>query len=265
MMRFRVGIVTALGFASFLALAAAASPGAAPAAGAPAPAEPSYLYKATFVRAAPGKILELIDLYKSRWPVVEASGDERPLWWRHMEGDQWDLMIITPMGSYSGYYAKDRVARRDKSAAASSLSEKEYRAKLEAFTSWQEDVFVMGPPLDSVKKEFKAAAFYHIEMFVALPGKKADLYREREMENVYQVGIGRPATMTFVKDQGAAWDMFSLGCYRDLKHWAGTDDVPKEKKEEAARQAGFSGAGAIGPTMRTLIDWHRDTIGGAIK
>jgi hypothetical protein len=85
------------------------------------------------------------------------------------------------------------------------------------------------------------------------------------MENVYQVAIGRPATMTFVRDQGAAWDMFSLGCYRDLKQWAGTGDIPKETKEAAARRAGFPGADAIGPTMRTFIAMHRDTIGGAIR
>ena len=30
------------------------------------PSEQSYLYKAMFVRGAPGKLLELIDLYKNR-------------------------------------------------------------------------------------------------------------------------------------------------------------------------------------------------------
>jgi hypothetical protein len=261
MKRYRVSRVTALGIAGLLAVAAAART----AAGAPAAVAPSYLYKATFMRAAPGRLLELIDLIKGRRPVMDAAGDARPLWWRHMEGDQWDLMIITPMGSYGDYYAKDRLARRDRAAAAAGLSERDFGERLGALVSWQEDVFVMGPPLEAVEKEFNSATFYHIEMFVALPGKKADLCKEREMENVYQVGIGRPATMTFVRDQGAAWDMFSLGCYRDLKHWAGTDDVSKEKKEEAARKAGFAGAGSVGPTMRTLIDWHRDTIGGAIK
>lgn len=231
----------------------------------PRSGDPAYLYKTTFVRAAPGKLLELIDLYKGRLAVFDAAGDERPLWWRHMEGDQWDLMLLLPMGSYAEYYGKGRMTRREKAAEASPLSEPAFRQRLNACASWQEDVFVMGPPLEIVKKEFNAAGFYHIEMFVALPGKQAELYKERDMENVYQVGIGRPATMTFVRDQGAAWDMFSLGCYRDLQHWAGMNDVPKEKKEEAARRAGFSGANAIGPYMRTLIDWHRDTIGGAIK
>jgi len=30
------------------------------------------------------------------------------------------------------------------------------------------------------------------------------------MENVYQVGIGRPATLIFSRDQGAAWDLYTL-------------------------------------------------------
>src|SRR5512136_213427 len=92
--------------------------GIVPAAGEPAPPKPVYLYKATFVRAAPGKLLDLIALYKERLPVIEAAGDARPFWWRHTQGDQWDLMILTPMGSYSEYYAKARIDKRDKAAAA---------------------------------------------------------------------------------------------------------------------------------------------------
>jgi hypothetical protein len=226
---------------------------------------PAYLYKTTFVRAAPGKLLELIDFYKSQLAVFDAAGDERPLWWRHMEGDQWDLMLLFPMGSYTEYYSRDRVSRREKAAAAAPLASAQFLDKVAAFTAWREDIFVLGPPLEAVKKEFDRAGFYHLEIFVALPGKQAELYRERKMENAYQVGIGRPATLLFVRDQGAAWDMFSLGCYRDLQHWAGTSAVPQEKKEEAARRAGFSGASAIGPYMRSLIDMHRDTMGGAIK
>jgi len=116
-----------------------------------------------------------------------------------------------------------------------------------------------------MKKAADGTAYYHIEIFVALPGKQAELYKEREMENAYQVGTGRPATLIFVRDQGAAWDLFTLGCYRDLKHWAESADVPKEKRDMAARQAGFKDADAIGPYMRTLIDMHRDTMGVAIK
>jgi hypothetical protein len=238
---------------------------AASAGAAPRPAEPDYLYKATFVRAAPGKLLDLISLMKGRMAVLDAAGDERPLWWRHTQGDQWDIMLLSPMGSYIEYYSKDKLSRREKAAAASPLSEKDYRAGLDACSSWREDVFVMGPPLEDLRKASAGMAYFHIEIFIAQPGKQAELYKEREMENAYQVGVGRPSTLVFVRDQGAAWDMFSLGCYRNLMHWADSGDVSKEKRALAARQAGFKDADAIGPYMRTLIDMHRDTMGVAIR
>jgi hypothetical protein len=116
-----------------------------------------------------------------------------------------------------------------------------------------------------VKKAFEGMAYFHIEIMVALPGKQAELFKERQMENAYGMAMGRPENMIFVRDQGASWDIYTLGCYRDLKHWAESPDVTKEKREEAARQAGFKSPEEIGPYMRTLIDMHRDTMGVAIK
>lgn len=231
----------------------------------PKPAEPAYLYKTTFVRAAPGKLLELIELYRGRMAVYEASGDARPFWWRHTQGDQWDLMLLFPLGSYREFYSADRIARRKKTGAASPLSAEEFAKKLNACSSWQEDLFVLGPPLETVKKAFTGTAYYHVEMCVALPGKQAELYKEREMENAYSVASGRPETMIFVRDQGATWDLYTLGCYRDLKHWASSPDLTKEQRDLAARQAGFNNSDEIGPYLRTLIDMHRDTMGVAIK
>jgi len=235
------------------------------AAPAPQPEGPSYLYKTTFVRAAPGRLLELIALYKDRTDVMDAAGDERPLWWRHAEGDQWDLMLLFPMGGYGEYYAPERTARREKAADASAFSTAAFKKKLDACSSWKEDVFVMGPPLETMRQASAGMAFYHIEIFIAQPGKQAELYKEREMENAYQLGTGRPETLIFVRDQGAAWDMYSLGCYRDLKHWAESGDFTREQREAAARKAGFKSPDEIGPFMRTLIDFHRDTMGVAIK
>ncbi len=251
-------------FMVFLALPALLST-AALTAGSPPSSEPTYLYKTTFVRAAPGKLLDLIALYKNRMAAYDASGDERPLWWRHTQGDHWDLMLLFPMGSYTEYYSKERVSKRKKADESSSLSQKEFSQKLNACSAWREDIFVMGPPLEIVKKAFAGTAYYHIEIFVSLPGKQEELYKEREMENAYQVGTGRPENMIFVRDQGATWDLFTLGCYRDLKHWAESPDIPKEKRDSAARQAGFKSPDEIGPYMRTLIDFHRDTMGVAIK
>ncbi len=148
---------------------------------------------------------------------------------------------------------------------SSPLLSKEFAKKLDACSSWREDLFVLGPPLETVKKEFIGTAYYHVEICVALPGKQAELYKEREMENAYSVATGRPAAMIVVRDQGAVWDLYTLGCYRDLKHWASGPDLTKEERDLAARRAGFNSSDEIGPTLRTLIDMHRDTMGVAIK
>jgi len=228
-------------------------------------AEQVYLYKATFVRAAPGKLLDLIALYKESTAAYNASGDERPFWWRHTQGDQWDLMLLFPMGSYAGYYASERIEKRKKAGENPLFSKEEFLRKFRSCSSWHEDILVFGPALEVVKKAFANTAYYHIEIFIALPGKHKELFKEREMENAYQVATGRPENLIFTRDQGASWDLFTLGCYRDLQHWAESPAVSPEERDKAARQAGFAGADQIGPYMRTLILLHRDTMGVAIK
>jgi hypothetical protein len=231
----------------------------------PLSSEQTYLYKTTFVRAAPGKLLDLLDLLKERMAVHDAAGDKRPFWWRHTQGDQWDLMMLYPMGSYGEYYSKERIEHRTQAQASASLFPQEFKKRFQEDVSWYEDIFVMGPPLDIVEEVFKDTSFYHCEIFIALPGKHADLFKQREMENAYLYDIGRPQNLIFTRDQGASWDLFTLGCYKDMDQWAASSDISREKREAAAIKAGFEGPGMIGPYMRTLILMHRDTIGVAIK
>jgi hypothetical protein len=220
-----------------------------------------YLYKVSLVQAAPGKLLELIDLYKARTAAYQAAGDEVPLWMRHSQGDHWDLMILFPMSSYTDYYQPDRVAKRNKADEA-------LAAKLEtlkADTAWQEDLFVYGPALADLRQAFASGAYFHVEMFIALPGKLPELYREREMENAYSQALKQPQNFIFVRDQGAAWDLFTIGVYRDLKHYAESADVPAKDQEAAAKAAGFESPGQIGPYLRRFISTHHDTLAVAIK
>ena len=42
-------------------------------------ADNPYLYKVTLVQAAPGRLLDLIDLYKARAAELKQAGDEAPL------------------------------------------------------------------------------------------------------------------------------------------------------------------------------------------
>jgi hypothetical protein len=101
-------------------------------------------------------------------------------------------------------------------------------------------------------------------MFHALPGRLSDLEREREMENAYLRALSRPQNAIFVRDQGGSWDLFTIGFYRDLKHYAESADIPETSQESAAKAAGFEGARAIGPYLRTLIGSHHDTLAVAI-
>jgi hypothetical protein len=221
-------------------------------------ADTPYLYRVTLVQAAPGKLLDLIDLYKARAAAYQAAGDEAPLWMRHSQGDHWDLMVLYPMGSYTDFYQAERIAKRRQ--AAGKLED-----KIQENVAWQEDLFTYGPALADLRKAFANGGFFHIEMFIALPGKFDDLYKEREMENAYAKALKEPENFIFVRDQGAAWDIFTIGVFRDLKHYAESADVPAKDQESAAKAAGFEAPSQIGPYLRRFIREHHDTLAVAVK
>src|SRR5215471_16331839 len=141
----------------------------APAPPPPAPAG-SYLYRAPLLQAAPGKLLEVLDLYKAGWPGTKDSGDEPPLAMRHSQGDRWDLLLLFPMGREEDYFSAGRIDQRRRARAAAGAD----LAKLENNVAWQEDVFVVGPPLPDVRAAFEGAGFFHVEMFEALAGKSEE-------------------------------------------------------------------------------------------
>ncbi len=231
---------------------AVAIPVLAAAAGA---ADREALYRTTLLQAAPGKLLELVDAQKQLNAAYRAAGEPAAYLLRHSQGDMWELLLLTPVGSYSDYLAAERVARRQRAERDSG-----WAARRSELLAWQEDVYVFGPSPEQVEKAFAGAGFFHVEMFVALPGKHAELLCEREMENAYSRAIDRSQNLIFLRDHGAAWDAFTIGFYRDLPHYAESAAIPDEKKEAAARAAGFASAAHIGPYLRTLIRSHHDTL-----
>jgi hypothetical protein len=218
---------------------------------------PAYLYKVSFIQAAPGKLLEFIELQKAR-NANKDSGDEPAFWMRHSQGDRWDLMLVYPMGSYAEFYKLERIAKR---AAAESKDRQQFVDDI----AWHEDLFVYGPSLADVKKNWEGAGFFHVEIFQALPGKQNELIKEREMENAYLRKLNQPTNLVFTRDQGAAWDCFTIGFYRDLQHYAESAKSSPEDAEAAAKAAGFESSKGIGPYLRTLIALHHDTLAVAIK
>jgi hypothetical protein len=215
----------------------------------PAPADATsergdVLYRMTLLRAAPGALLELVDSVKAG----PGAGARRPrLVLRHSQGDQWDVMVLQAIGGYAEHLS---------SAAPSP-------APL-ALVAWQEDTFVRGPDLSSLEG-FLAGGLYHVEMFHALADKRAELVREREMENAYLRGLGCPANAIFVRELGGSWDAFTIGAYRGWKHFAERDDIPPDKSAAAARAAGFAGDDRISPTLRSLIQSHHDTLATPVR
>jgi hypothetical protein len=220
----------------------------------------TYLYRTELIQAAPGKLVEVIDLYKQKAVLDQQAGDEPALWMRHSQGDRWDLFRLIPMKSYADYYGAARIDAREKAARNSTVP-----AKLHDDIEWEEDVFVYGPPLEALRKAFAGGGYFHVEMFESLPDHRADLYHEREMENTYSVALGQPTNFIFVRDQGAAWDLFTIGVFRDLKHYASSSDVTPEAQAAAAKSAGFASASDIGPYLRRFIRLHHDTLAVALK
>jgi len=188
---------------------------------------------------------------------IESAGDERPIWMRHSQGDQWDFMIIHPMGEWTEFYSMERtLSRSSLNSTLSAMADK---------VAWTEDLFVRGVAPSVLRPAMDSAGFFHVEMFKALPGKAEELLSQRRMENAFLSALNRPVNFIFRRDAGGAIDSFTLGCYRNLEHFAESGSILPEAEEAAARRAGFGGVDKISPYLRSLIAEHHDTLAVAIR
>ncbi len=228
-------------------------------------AAPQPTYRAEFMQASPGKLLELIDALKAEMPAYEKAGEARPFLMRHSQGDRWDLMLLVPMGEdVSVYFSSQRRSRREAAGVAGDTRD----ARMRDLVAWHEEVYVRGPALADLSKEFEAAGLAHIEIFQAFPGHYDELKKERGMEAAFNAHVGRAHLLYFERDQslgGAPWDMFTIDLYRDLRHYAESSAFAPDVGDAAARKAGFENSAAIGPTLRKHISTHHDTIAGVVK
>jgi hypothetical protein len=227
---------------------------------APGAAQTGGTYRALTVQAAPGKLLELIELYKEEAAFLASLGEEPALSMRHTQGDVWDLMLLYPLDGMSEYFASARTGRVAQGRTATGRTGAGLQHEIDARTAWREEVFVHGPPVAEVKAAWADAGLYHVEMYQGLAGKRVELVEERRMENAYATALGRNATKIFTRIAGSATDGFTIGFYRDLKAYANPPERTREQQEAAAVAAGFQGADYIGATLRGLILRHHDTL-----
>ncbi len=245
-----------------LILAALLALGAPQATAAPAASE---LYRFVLIQAAPGKLSDLIDLYRRRLPVIAAGGDELPFIARHLQGDRWDLCVIYPSGSFTDYYSVARVRQREAAAAKSGVSNEQFARQFYELVAWHEDVYVEGPPLAAFREYLKDAGLVHFEMFQSLAGKRDALIEERRMESAFNRFRSRPEALLFTHEQGAAWDVITIDAFRNWRHYAETETIAPDVNDASAKKAGFANADAIGPYVRSLISLHRDTLANVVK
>ncbi len=159
------------------------------------------------------------------------------------------------------YMSEQQIARR----RASRTQDQKYDSGYFDFISFQEEQIVTGPPVELLNNRFKTFSYYHVEIFQALAGKRQALYQQRKMENVFLEEIGRQDNLIFTKVLGGEADCFTIGFYRDIKHYAEGSGVSAEAENEAAKKAGFEGANTIGSYLRTLLLEHHDTLANAVR
>jgi hypothetical protein len=217
-----------------------------------------YLYKVSTIRAATGELSGLLDwlaeLKESDY--FDIANEHPPFVMRHSQGDQWDLLIITPMGSWMSYYSEAAAAARDEAMA----SHTELLAPGYDMIAFDEDQFAYGPSLAAVKAAYEANSFYHIEMFEAAPGKADELFGQRRMENDYLSATGQTPNIIFRRVAGSDVDVFTIGFHKSLEAFAAPASATDEEKEAAAKAAGFKDRSDISFYLRSLLSGHHDTL-----
>lgn len=211
--------------------------------------EGSSLYRVTTLRAAPGKLSQLLEaLGRSTSGTNDESSLTGAMLMRHSQGDHWDLMVVTPMQSFA-----DHFGGKPGQLPAGILPDNEDLIAFEA------DVFALGPAPDAVRAAYDKNSLYHIEMFEAVAGKIDALAEQRRMENRYLAATGQVPNMIFRRVAGSNVDIFTIGFHKSLATFAAPAPASDAEKEAAAKNAGFKDRADLSFYLRSLISAHHDT------
>ncbi len=225
------------------------------------------LYLVTTMRAAPGQLKALIhDLTELKGlGFYEDSRRTDPLIMRHSQGDQWDLMLLEPIKSYSAFFAKERMDAETETRRSwfrrGTLLPPDRTGRL----AYRAELFAYGPSWEIVSAHIKDAKFFHIEMFDSAPDMAYKLVDQREMENKYLQATKRRGNLIFVGDMGTDVDVFTIGAYKNLQAFAARPDLPEGATLKAAKDAGFADDNSIGFYLRELISAHHDTLATLVE
>jgi len=168
----------------------------------PPPAAPLEIYHVHVVKAAAGKLPELIEVYKNA--VAPDPGDPQvdPIILRHREGGEWDIIVVTPRG-------KDYTLRSDALPAPIQA----FNEKVIPLTDWHADTFTVGPTWDVVQKALVPARgaqpVYTVTDYRALTGHRSQL--RQTLDRIVEQSAGRSVLLSHV--EGAPWNFIAITRY----------------------------------------------------
>ena len=202
------------------------------------PAPAFELYHIHISKAAPGKLPQLIEAYKSAPAPAADEPQVTPIILRHRDGDEWDLVTITPLGKQVTL-----------SATAPPQATLDYYQRLAPLSDWHNDTFVLGPSWAVVQKALvvaKGEPVYVVTDYRALPGHRPQL--RAVLDRNAQDTPGR--NVLFAHVEGAAWNFLDITRYDS---WADVGAPPPQPPAGTQPQD-------QGLAMREHAAVHHDTI-----
>jgi len=198
------------------------------------------LYHAHFAKAAPGKLNDLIDAYLTA-PVP--AGEQKPIILRHREGDDWDLLVLTPYGK----------AATTVSAAQPPADVVASYAKVRAASERHTDSFVAGPAWAEAQKAFAGDGVYVVGVY-----RSANGHRDQLAATLGKIAAADPPgrTLTLRHVEGGPFDVIQI------THYDSWNDIDGQSGASADRMKaqGFATPAAASLELRQHMAEHHDTI-----
>jgi hypothetical protein len=273
----------ALSIAAAAPAQTAQSQSSQPAAQAGIPAQ--ELYHVHFAKAAPAKLTDLIAGYKKS--PVPAGEPGPPLIFRHLQGDDWDLLVLTPLG------------KEETLTPSATAEQQKWNEEMRGLRAQHGDTFTAGPAWAEVRTALLGAApsvgasaagavttgatgtsgtagtssmggtgasmavnvpegsVYTVTTYRSLPG-----HRDQLADTLRRVAALFPDRRTILQHvEGAPWEFVLIQRF-DSWNALGQEDVAPPDR---LRAQGFANTEAIGLELRQHAAEHRDTIAQLVR
>jgi hypothetical protein len=261
-------IASAVFVALMLAAAAAAQPAVQPGLSA------QELYHVHIVKAAPGKMNELIAAFRQA-PVAPGEPGP-PVIFRHLQGDDWDLLVLTPLGK------EETLRPVDTPEVQKSVQQ------MRPLRTQHGDTFTAGPPWTEVRATLMGGGpaptaasgsaatetagtagssaggasvpettIYTVTTYRSLPG-----HRDQLADTLRRIVALYPDRRTLMQHvEGAPWEFVLISRYDSWSALGEEEAAPAER----LRAQGFANNEAIGQELRQHTAEHRDTIARMVR